>query len=460
MTGAGQPPIEQRTADPGTTVDQAADAIRRLERRLARYQAENHELERLIESKTRSLYLAQEELRSSKHHLENVLASMHSAVLITDRRGRITSVGGRTEELTGRSGEELIDQAVSSLLVLDIPPIDSTTISQLASEAHEGELAGPGDGRLPVLVAVSDLSDQSGTPTGAIFAATDISERKQLEVELRHAQRLESIGELAAGVAHEINTPIQYVSDGVRFIGESLRDLLELIASYEPLVGMATDVEGAGPTVAAVRASEAEIELPFLRDELPRAVDRTLDGVERVATIVPAMKQFSHPGSDELVPVDVNAIIDNTLTVARNEYKYVAEIDLELADLPDVMGDPGDLGQVFLNLLVNASHAIADHQEASGETTMGRITITTRAEDDAVVIDVADTGGGIPEAIRARVFEPFFTTKEPGRGSGQGLAIAHNQVVKKHGGRLDFDVVDGVGTTFHVWLPRKRNDRP
>lgn len=432
--------------------------VRRLEKRLDRARAENVELERLIEDRTRSLYLAQEELRTSKQHLEDVLASMHSAVLITDHRGVVRSVGGRTAELTGRSAAQLVDHPIASVLHLDIQPTDTNTIGQLVGETHEGELLG-GDGeRVPVLVAASALRGDVGEITGAVFAATDISERRRLELELRHAQRLESIGELAAGVAHEINTPIQYVSDGVRFVGEALGDLLELTTAYQPLVELSAEVEGAAGAVAAVTATEHEIELPFLRDELPRAVTRTLEGVERVATIVQALKQFSHPGSDELAPVDLNAIINNTLTVARNEYKYVAEIELELGEIPTVEGDAGDLGQAFLNLIVNASHAIEEVQaQAGGGAGLGRITITTRADDDAVMVDVTDTGGGIPADVRDRVFEPFFTTKEPGRGTGQGLAITRNQVVKKHGGRIEFDVNDGVGTTFHIWLPRKKD---
>ncbi|MEM9562667.1 MAG: ATP-binding protein [Actinomycetota bacterium] len=441
--------------DGARTDDDSDRRIAQLERRLERARAENDELENLIEVKTRSLYLAQEELRGTTKYLEDVLASMHAAVVITDERGVIRSVGGRTEELTGRSHHELLDEPIDSVLVLDPPPVDVAAIAELASDAHEGELVGSSDRRIPVLVAASTLGDDG--ITGAVFTATDISERKRLELELRHAQRLESIGELAAGVAHEINTPIQYVSDGARFVGEAVDDLLTLVAAYDPVLAVAAGIDEAADPVAAVAHVKDEIELPFLADELPGAVKRTLDGVDRVATIVQALKQFSHPGSEELMPVDVNALIENTLTVARGEYKYVAEIELALGDVPEIMGDPGDLGQVLLNLVINASHAIADHRSATGVEGLGRIAIGTSADDEAVTIHVADNGGGIPAEIRDRVFEPFFTTKEPGRGTGQGLAISHNQVVKKHDGRIDFDVEDGVGTTFRIWLPRVGN---
>ncbi|MEL6984324.1 MAG: ATP-binding protein, partial [Actinomycetota bacterium] len=355
-----------------------------------------------------------------------------------------------------RPSSDLIGQAIGSILLLDIEPVDAATIGQLVGESHEGELLDGDGGRLPVLVATSELADDRGGLVGAVFAATDISERRRLELELRHAQRLESIGELAAGVAHEINTPIQYVSDGVRFVGETVDDLLKLLAVHEPLVELATGMDGAADTLATIASTEAELELSFLQDEAPRAVTRVLDGVERVVTIVQALKQFSHPGSDELAPVDLNTIIENALTVARNEYKYVAEIDLQLGDIPTVDGDAGDLGQALLNLIVNASHAIADVQAGADQSGLGRITITTWSDDEAVMVDVTDTGGGIPAEIQDRVFEPFFTTKEVGKGTGQGLAITRNQVVKKHGGRIEFEVDDGVGTTFHIWLPTKK----
>ena len=196
-----------------------------------------------------------------------------------------------------------------------------------------------------------------------------------------------------------------------------------------------------------------EVDLPFVQEEAPKALTRTVEGLQRVATIVRALKQFSHPGNDDMAPADLNQIVENTLTVAKNEYKYVAEIDVELGDIGDVVCHPGDLGQVLINLVVNAAHAIADRVGSDG--TMGRIGLTTSVEDNGVVVEVSDTGGGIPPEIQSRVFEPFFTTKEPGKGSGQGLALAHNVIVNKHRGQLSFDVEDGVGTTFRIWLPKQ-----
>ena len=420
------------------------EQLARIERRLARAAEENAILERMIEDKTRSLYLAQGELEQSKVFLENVLRSMHTAVLITDPGGAITSVGGTTSSLVGVDESTLVGQPLSTVLRLDRP--DTT---------GEGELLAGDGATVPVIVTTSELTDEHDTTVGTVYVATDISERKRLEVELRHAQRLESIGQLAAGVAHEINTPIQFVSDSVRFLSEVLDDLMALQASYQRLRDAAAGFESCVEIVEELDEQADEIDLEFVRDETPKAVDRTLDGLNRVATIVKALKRFSHPGDNDLAPADLNEIIDNTLTVAKNEYKYVAEVEVEAGDLRDVVCNPGDLGQVFLNLVVNAAQAIADRVEADGS--MGTISIRTVGDDHGVTVAIGDTGGGIPAEVQERVFEPFFTTKEPGKGTGQGLALAHNVIVNKHGGRLSFEVEAGVGTTFLVWLPYRQS---
>lgn len=403
----------------------------------------------MIEEKTRSLYLAQAELEESKAFLQNVLDSMTSAVIVTDQHGRITAISGSAERLTGLDEETLKGHKLTAVITNRTDPEKAT-----AQGAVEAELFSSSGPPLPVLLTASKLDDENGQSLGVVCTATDISHRKTLEVQLRHAQRMESIGQLAAGVAHEINTPIQYVHDSAESLGEMLTDLLSLHETYQPLRAAAQQAGDSGDILAAIDRHEEEVEIDFVRTEGGKAVQRTLSGIDRVASIVKALKRFSHPGGEELAPANLNEILETTLEVARSEYRHVAELDLEFGAIPDVMCDRGDLGQVFINLVVNAAHAIADRQQSEGGGT-GRISISTAEGDGGVLVSIADTGTGIPAEIQDRIFEPFFTTKEPGQGTGQGLSLAHNIVVAKHGGRLSFEVDPGVGTTFFVWLPAR-----
>ena len=283
----------------------------------------------------------------------------------------------------------------------------------------------------------------------------DITERRAFENQLRQAQKLEAIGQLAAGIAHEINTPTQFVTDNLTFLRDSWKATHELLERYRAAVGNAVGVLPPG-VAAALDEAERNCDLDFVAAEAPRAIDQSLEGERRVAEIVRAMKEFSHPDAAHKTAVDLNKAIGSTLTVARNEWKYVAEVATELdANLPPVLCYPGEINQAILNLLVNAAHAIKE-KVRDGEK--GRITMCTRARGEFAEISVADTGTGIPEAIRTRIFEPFFTTKEVGKGTGQGLALAHSIVVKKHQGKIYFETEMGHGTTFFIHLPIKPDE--
>ena len=278
-------------------------------------------------------------------------------------------------------------------------------------------------------------------------------ERNLMEAHLRQAQKLESVGQLAAGIAHEINTPIQYIGDNIRFVLESCTELCARLGECPQLATAVQSHSATAEMLATVETISRTADLEYLSREIPAAARQSLEGVKHVAKIVHAMKEFSHPGSTEKVPVDLNHAIETTLTVTRNEWKYIAEAVAELApDLPPVPCLPGEFNQVILNLIVNAAHAIGDVVK-NVEGTKGTIKIVTRLAGPWAEIAISDTGAGIPEGIRHRIFEPFFTTKEVGRGTGQGLAIARSTIVKKHDGELFFESTVGKGTTFTIRLP-------
>ncbi len=273
--------------------------------------------------------------------------------------------------------------------------------------------------------------------------------RARMESELRLSQKLEAVGQLAAGIAHEINTPMQYIVDNLAFLREAYEDLARLLPAYGRAVA-ALDGGGHEALGAEIRDIERDVDLPTIERELPRAIHEMSEGVRRVTDIVLSMKEFALPDNKEKMLIDLNKIIRHTLTVARNEYRYVAEVSTELSDVPLVSCRSGDIGQVILSLVMNAAHAVADGA-TNGE--LGKIIVSSALDGaDYVRITVRDTGAGIPEEIRERVFDPFFTTKDVGRGKGQGLAIARAAVVK-HGGTLTFDSELGRGTAFHVRLP-------
>lgn len=278
----------------------------------------------------------------------------------------------------------------------------------------------------------------------------EMQERERMVLELQLSQKLESVGRLAAGIAHEINTPIQYVFDSVHFLRSAYEDLNQLLDGWHRVL----DTLPEQPEYAELRAEIARLmelhDIDFARAEVPKAFERTFHGIERVTTIVKAMKEFAHPDSDEQSPADLNHALQTTLLVASNEYKYHARVLTEFSELPAVTCNIGGLNQVFLNLLVNAAHAI---QDAGKDLTTGEIKISTSLEGDAAVIRISDNGCGVPPEHLSKLYDPFFTTKDVGRGTGQGLAITHSILVDKHGGDISVSSRVGVGTEFVLRLP-------
>lgn len=305
---------------------------------------------------------------------------------------------------------------------------------------------------LGLTIIKADLfSGEKGT--GFLITGADTTDRKIMEEQLRQAQKLEAIGQLAAGIAHEINTPAQFVGDNTNF----LQEVWPVVDKILGLCLRLREQSLAGcvaPDLIAELAQCTEAADPaYLLHEVPQAITQALDGVGRISKIVRAMKEFSHPGSEGKCAIDLNHAIETTIAVARNEWKYVAEVQTCFAEhLPPVPCLAGEFNQVILNLLINAAQAIGDVVK-KGSASKGMITITTKCEDDWAEVQIQDTGAGIPESVRARIFEPFFTTKEVGKGTGQGLALAHTVIVQKHDGKIWFESEVGKGTTFFLRLP-------
>ena len=346
---------------------------------------------------------------------------------------------------------------------------------------YEDEVTRPDGTTFWLGISVRPLFDDAGKLTHSVAVGADITskreemlkkqelqdklvaemkERERVVIELQLAQKLESVGRLAAGIAHEINTPIQYVGDSLFLLRSAYDEFNQLLDS----VGNAIDILPDSDARSALQREMSELmkkhDVEYLRAEMPKAFERTFDGVDRVTNIVSAMKEFAHPDGDEQSAADLNHAIDNTLLVTSNEYKYLAKVRKDFAELPPVVCNIGELNQVFVNLIVNAAHAI---QDAGKDVNTGEIRISTAIDGDAAVVRVGDNGCGVPAENLSKLYDPFFTTKEVGRGSGQGLAISHSIVVDKHSGDMSVSSTVGVGTEFAVRVPiagRRRRSSP
>lgn len=411
---------------------------------------------------------AEENLKRERDYIEQIIKETPALVVGIAPDGSTTFANPSIFRHTGYPTEEIIGKNWWRLF---FPGDEYKQVDQLFRELERGPVRDyemvlttkTGDKRIVSWNSMNKY-DESGKLTEIIGFGNDITRRKKAEVErrlmemqLRHAQKLESIGQLAAGIAHEINTPIQYIGDNIRFLQTSFGDLKTLHHQYENLL-LAIKQNKANPDlIHETEATAKEVDTDFLISEIPNAIEQSLEGVDRVAKIIRAMRDFSHPGTSEKIPIDLNRAVATTLTVAGNEWKYVAKISTDFEEnMPLVPCLPGELNQVILNLVVNAAHAIGD-VVGNGAKGTGVITATTRHGGDWAEIRIRDTGTGIPENIRDKVFDPFFTTKAVGKGTGQGLSLAHAVIVDQHGGTLTFETEMGVGTVFIIRLPLNPN---
>jgi PAS domain S-box-containing protein len=409
----------------------------------------------IIFSDIRRRKAAEGALRESESRFRAIFESAAVGIVRLELDGKIADCNLTFSAMLGHERQALLGQSFFAYVHPDDVVASCERFetrknpNALGAEKVERRHVGADGATVWTMQATSFVRDAEGAPIFAICVVEDRTARKALELSLHQAQKLEAVGQLAAGIAHEINTPVQFISDSVLFVREAVSDLLGVLAGYGALR------EAAAPTfpelTADACAAEEAADVEYLKEQLPKALDRALDGLARVATIVRGMRSFAHPDSKEMEDADLNRALEATLAISRSEYKYVADVETEFGELPPVACHIGELNQVFLNIIVNAAHAIGD--VVRGTDRKGRIVVKTWRDGDAALVAISDTGGGIPEKIRLRVFEPFFTTKEVGVGTGQGLAIARSLVVAKHRGELTFQTEMGRGTTFVIKLP-------
>lgn len=325
-----------------------------------------------------------------------------------------------------------------------------TTGKIIETTKRIGTVLGPKDFK----IVTSPIIDTSGNIYAGIAFYEDYTDKIILENDLRQAQKLEAVGLLASGIAHEINSPIQYIGDNIRFLQDAFADITQVLRSYSSLWDRLNKKNALSEEMnSELTDIMDEADLDYLFAEVPNTITQSLDGVTRVDKIVRAMKDFSHPDSDDKVAANINKIIESTATVCKNEWKYAANLVKNLATgLPVIQCYPSEISQVILNIIVNGAHAIAEFTE-DGKKGLGTITITTAAVDEGVEIRISDTGSGIPKQAQDRIFDPFFTTKSRGKGTGQGLAIAYRIIVDKHQGTIHFETEEEKGTTFIIFLP-------
>lgn len=428
------------------------------------YDEFNNMLEQ-VESSKLAIEAAHEKLaRQSHERMRAVVETAADGIITFSDDGAIDSCNGASCELLGAAREELIGSNFAAILpAASDAPWYAFMAEQLDTGRSQKRGARQFDARrkdgtsIPLLISLSEFPTDSGRSYTAILR--DLTEFQRLQMELAQAQKLESIGQLAAGIAHEINTPMQFIGDNIGFLRDCIDQFTAVLDKYDQLLDPSSPEASWNERCRLVEELKRQTRFDFNREQIGQAIEESLVGVDRIIQIVRAMKQFSHFGSEHYVEVDLNDAIRSTATITRNRWKYVADLELELdPNLPSLMCLSAEINQVLLNLVVNAADAVADKLGHEPEA-KGRIVVRTKSAAEQIVVEVEDNGCGIPEPIRNRIFDPFFTTKEVGKGSGQGLAISHDIVVNKHHGTIQVESTPGKGTTFVVRLPWSDNSK-
>ncbi|MFT3695942.1 MAG: ATP-binding protein [Kofleriaceae bacterium] len=402
-------------------------------------------IQRKVDVRTRALVERTERYRSLVENTEAIPFEFD----IAERR--IRYVGPKAISLFGLGADALYEPGVMTVLT---HPDDLELVREQVARYVRGERPAnePLDYRLipkgGVCHVRTFMSDRHGSIIRGVML--DITRQVSLERELRQAQKLESVGRLAAGVAHEINTPVQFVNDSLEFIGSAMTSLLEAVMTQSAALSpTATPAQ-----MEAARAAVEGADLEFVQAELPVSMQRASEGLRRITDIVRSMKTFAHPHGNAMTESDLKREIESTLAIARSEYKYVADLITTYDDMDRVKCCASEINQVVLNLVVNAAHAISD--VVHGTVKRGVIEVRLYRDGGEAVISVRDTGSGIPDSVREHIFEQFFTTKPVGQGTGQGLSIAMS-IARRHRGSLTFESKVGVGTTFYLRVPTRED---
>ncbi len=381
---------------------------------------------------------------TQQHPPSNSFKADAPGLIIFDINGTIRSHNAAVENLLGLTGT-VIDKNISEILPeIGIEPAECSVSAPRAIKTRGGRT---------LEACITLLHEQEPQVFAAVLLPCCGPERAATTAQDIQKLKLDSIGRLAAGIAHEINTPTQYANDNTHFLQDAFEDINDLLVKIKSFIAQARKRPVDEAMLEELEFALEQADIEFLIDEIPLAIEHTLEGLGRITKIVNAMKAFSHPGYEKKAPADIHKAIESTIIVTRNEWKYAATLSCDFdPNLHEVLCYEAEFNQVILNLIINAVHAIQDANKKLGRK-KGEIEISTRKKEGFAEIRIKDTGTGIPEGVREHIFEPFFTTKEVGIGTGQGLALAHSVIVKKHGGSLDFETEEGVGTTFIIRLP-------
>ncbi len=398
---------------------------------------------------------SERKIQQAHDEIQSLLSSIDSIIIGISREEEVTHWNHIAENTFGLKAEDVIGKKFFSIgmnwawpdvfegMCESYSTLSATHIDTLSYQDRSGA-------EILLAVTINPIMDDKKNIRGCLLYAKDITKKRVMEMQLIQDQKLKSIGELSAGISHEINTPTQYIMENTRFLQEAFEKLAEVYRRYQRLESQFQQKQDLSESFQEISQIISGMDLPYLVEEIPVTFRQTMQGLEHVARIVKSMKSFARPDQEEKVPVIINSLVEDAVFLAKNEWKYDAEVQLELgAGLPAMEGFPAEISQVLINILVNAAHAIQEARNKDPER-KGKINISTRLLTDSIEIRIVDNGTGIPEKIQNRIYDPFFTTKGVGKGTGQGLSIARFIVVEKHGGSLLFETKEGEGTVFII----------